>query len=415
MGTNLIVRSLSLAARFVIILILARALGPAEFGVFTLIMTTEVVAILLLGFEFNSYSRREIVNAIDPLAQCEHIRNQIVIACLLGCLAPFIAFGAASVGLYSMRLAILVTLIIFLDLISQEGIRILYALQRILMANTVYFVRSSAWVFLIAGLYLFKPHAITTTLTLGIWATFSFAAILVFLWSLRHMAWPAVLPMRVNWQWIMRGFRIATPFFVCTACVSILSYLPRFILFYLRGADQTGIFGLYAGIAVGIVNLLSTITIPAGVSQAIYAFRFDGPHAFNSRMKHLWYHSALLTAALSVCLLICFPFILPFVGANRYPMDWWLLILLIASNGAQVASMVAQTALYAMHRDKEILIATVAAAIVSIALQFGLSIMAGVHGLATAMVLSMSLLTAMFVYFERRAIRQGSNLLATTP
>ena len=103
-GTNLGVRGFSLAARFLIILILARALGPSEFGVFTIIQTTEIIAILVLGFEFNAYSRREIVNAVDPLLRGEHIRNQIFIAILLGLISPAIAFGSAFAGLFPINL-----------------------------------------------------------------------------------------------------------------------------------------------------------------------------------------------------------------------------------------------------------------------------------------------------------------------
>ena len=409
---NLVIRGLSLAARFIIIVILARALGPSEFGVFTIIMTTEIIAILVLGFEFNAYSRREIVNAGEPIARGEHIRNQITIACLLGFIAPAIAYGAAVAGLYPIRLAALTASIIFFDLISQEGIRILYALQRILMANTVYFVRSSAWVFLIVALYIFRPRLITTALTLEIWSTFSLAAILVFLWSLRGLGWEEILRRPVNWQWIKRGFRVALPFFVCTVCVNILSYLPRYILFYLRGADQTGIFGLYAGITVGVVNLLSTITIPSGVAQATYAFAHHGKNAFTSSIKKLWVHSAVMTVILSAFLMAAFPFVLPFAGANQYPMDWLLLVLLVIANGGQIASIVAQTALYAMHKDRDILIATVAAGITSIGLQFALAFLAGMHGLALAMALSMFLLTALLLYFEQRASLEHTSDIA---
>jgi O-antigen/teichoic acid export membrane protein len=398
-GTNLGLRGFSLAARFLIILILARALGPSEFGVFTIIQTTEIIAILVLGFEFNAYSRREIINAIDPLLRGEHIRNQIFIAILLGLISPAIAFGSAFAGLFPINLAMLTTSIIFFDMISQEGIRILYALQRTLMANIVYFVRSSAWAFLIMALFVYSPRAITISLALEIWAAFSLAAILVFFWSLRKLAWSEIFRRPINWQWISRGFVVALPFFVSTACVNILSYLPRYILFYTRGADETGIFGLYAGIAVGVVNLLSTITIPSGVAQATYAFTHHGKEAFDVSIRRLWIHSAAMTVFLSSILVIGFPFILPFVGTSQYPMDWTLLTLLVIANSGQVASIVAQTALYAMHRDRQILIATLVAGGLSVGLQFGLASWAGMHGLAAAMALSMLILSALLIYF----------------
>lgn len=405
-GANVILRGFSLGARFLLILILARALGPSEFGVFTLVQTTEVIAILLLGFEFNAYSRREIVVAPDAVTQTRHIRDQIAIACILGANAIIISYGAAIAHLFPMRLAVIVAALIFLDLVSQEGIRILYALQRVMMANWVYFIRSSVWVFLILGLYLYSPQALTLDLTLNIWAGFSATAILFFLWSMRSHPWGTVLKTKIDWQWIGRGFRVATPFFISTAFLNILSYLPRYMLFYLRGLEQTGLFGLYTGIAVGIANLLATITIPAGVAKAVYSYSHHGETAFARDMRKLWLDSILLSLLLAACLLAVFPFVLPLVGSKNYPMDWPLLVLVIFSNLAQVGSLVAQTSLYARHRDKEILYSTLGAGTLSVGLQYVLTLVAGMHGLAIAMALSMSILTLLFVYFEHRAKKQ---------
>lgn len=402
LGANAALRGLSLGARFIIIIILARALGPAEFGTFTLIMTTEIIAILILGFEINAYSRREIVNAKSPVDQLRHIRDQITITSLLGLGAPIIIYGVALAHVLPVDLVPLIALVTFFDLISQEGIRALYALQRVIMANIIYFVRSSAWVFLIVGLFFLTPGAITIKSTLGIWAGFSFAAICLFLWSLREMPWRPVLNSAVDWRWIARGFGIAAPFFVSTLFGSVLSYLPRYILFYLRGDAETGVFGLYAGITVGIVNLLSTITIPAGVAQAVYAFKHHGQAAFVAKMRRLWVHSAALTAILSLGLLVFFPLILPFVGSQHYPMDWILLLILIAANATQVASMIAQTALYAKHRDKEILVATILVGLTSAFLQYVLAYLDGMRGMAVAMVISMLLLTGTLMAADLR-------------
>jgi O-antigen/teichoic acid export membrane protein len=406
-GINIALRGLSLGAQFLLLLIMARALGPATFGTFTLIQATRIIAVLLLGFEFSAYSRREIVVAQNAVAQTRHIRDQIVIAGALGLNAVFIAYGASLAHTFPADLIPIVAVLILLDLISQEGIRILYALQRVLMANFIYFVRSSAWVVIIALIYLLSPRNLTLNLTLDIWAAFSSAAILIFLWSLRAHPWKAVLQTSIDWQWIGRGFRVAAPFFISTAFLNILSYLPRYMLFYMRGLEETGLFGLYTGIAVGIVNLVSTITIPEGVAKAVYSFNRHGETAFSHEMKRLWSTAIALSMFLAACLLVAFPFILPVVGSKNYPMDWLLLILVILSNIAQVASMVAQTSLYARHRDREILISTLSAGTLSVAVQYVLTLIAGMHGLAIAMALSTVMLTLLFLYFERKASKHG--------
>ena len=185
------------------------------------------------------------------------------------------------------------------------------------------------------------------------------------------------------------------------------------MLFYLRGLEQTGLFGFYTGIAVGIVNLISTITIPEGVAKAVFSFNRHGETAFKTEMLRLWRNAILLSVILAAGLMAVFPFILPLVGSKNYPMDWLLLTLVVLSNVAQVASMVAQTSLYARHRDKEILISTLGAGTLSLALQYVFTLMTGMHGLAFAMALSTCLLTALFLYFERKAAKDGTAIATT--
>lgn len=412
-AANVVLRTISLGARFLLILILARALGPSEFGLFTLVQTTEIISILFLGFEFNAFSRREIVVAPDAITQARHIRDQFAIACILGANALLISFAATFVNLIPHRLTLIVAALIFVDLISQEGIRILYALQRITTANWAYFIRSSVWVLIIGVLFLYSPHALTLDLTLKTWVAFSATATLFIFWSLRSYPWGTVLRLPIDWRWIARGFRVAAPFFVSTAFINILTYLPRYMLFYLRGLEQTGLFGFYTGIAVGIVNLISTITIPEGVAKAVFSFNRHGETAFKTEMLRLWRNAILLSLILAAGLMAVFPFILPLVGSKNYPMDWLLLTLVVLSNVAQVASMVAQTSLYARHRDKEILISTLGAGTLSLALQYVFTLMAGMHGLAFAMALSTCLLTALFLYFERKAAKDGTAIATT--
>jgi O-antigen/teichoic acid export membrane protein len=179
--------------------------------------------------------------------------------------------------------------------------------------------------------------------------------------------------------------------------------MPRYMLFYLRGLEQTGIFGFYTGIAAGIVNLLSTITIPEGMAKAIYSYSLHGEAAFTRDMHRLWRDAFLLSLLLAVGLLLVFPFILPLVGSQDYPMDWALLVLVILANVAQVGSLVAQTSLYARHRDKEILFSTLGAGTLSAGLQYALTLIWGMHGLAIAMALSMVVLTLLFTFFDHKA------------
>lgn len=401
-GTNLAIRGLSLASRFVLILVLARALGPATFGIFTLIQTTAIIAVLMLGLEMNAYSRREIIKAEDEETRTRHIRDQLTAAFLLGLGAPVIAYGGVAAGLFPPELAPWISAVILLDLVAQEGTRILYALQRVAAANLAWFVRSSLWVFLMLPLLVWSPEYITLFNVMVTWAAFEILAIGLLAWLLRNLEWRETFRTAIDWGWLAKGVTVAMPFFISSVFLNLLSYLPRYTLFYGQGAHETGIFGLYTGVAVGIVNLVGTTTIPQGISRAVEYYARQGLRALDVEIRTLWIHCGLLVLLLCLGLSVTFPFLLPYIGESSYPMDWPLLLLVEAAFSAQVASMVVQASLYARNLDREILLGTVLAGTLSIPLQFAGVIVAGMHGLAAAMLLSMLLMGGMFLYSDRK-------------
>lgn len=397
------VRGLSLASRFVLILAVAKALGPADFGVFTLIQTTAIVAVLVLGFELNAFTRREIVTAQEPALRTRFIRDQFAVSFLLGLAAFPLAYVSVLAGLFPLDVAWLVAAMILLELLGQEGTRILYALHRVTAGNLTWFVRSSVWVFLVLALLGLRPEALTLFNIMSIWVAFDVLALLLLAYYLRELEWRDVWKMPADWDWLRRGFRVAMPFFITAVFVSVLSYLPRYILFYTRGAYETGIFGLYTGIASGIVNLISTTSIASGMTKAVAAHSQGGETGLQAELKRLWLQCILLMLALSATLLVVFPFVLPFLGAEGYPLDWILLLLVEAAYCAQVASLAAQTGLYARHQDFAILRYTVIAGVLAVPLQFLGAYLAGMHGLAAAMAFSMLLLMALFLAADKKA------------
>lgn len=400
-GANVGLRGISLAAQFFLLLLLAHGLSPAAFGTFTLIQTIVIFSILLLGYEFSAFSRREIVLAQTPLLRAVHVRDQLLLAAVLGLGALPIAFGAAFAHLFPLELVPAVAGLIWLGLLTQEGVRILYALERVAMANVVGFARSAAWFVVPLALVIWAPDTVRLPLMLDAWLVACVIALAILVWSLNGLAFRQALRSPIEWKWFAQGFRVASPFLVSTLFTSALGYLPRFVLFYARGDAEVGLFGLYSAVTTSIVSLLSTITIPAGMTRAVHKFANDGEAAFRQEMRDFWIGSMAFVAVISVAVIIVFPIIRPFIGKSAYPMDWALLLLLVLANAAQVATLVGQTSLYAQHKDRSIVRSTICVGIISVPLQYELALHYGARGVALAIALSMALLSLIFWYVDR--------------
>src|SRR6266478_1369947 len=75
----LVLRGLTLASRFLLSLLLARMLSPAEMGQYGLLTGALAFALLAIGLEFNSYTLREMVPA-TPAQRTRIIADQIALA-----------------------------------------------------------------------------------------------------------------------------------------------------------------------------------------------------------------------------------------------------------------------------------------------------------------------------------------------
>src|SRR5882724_1415591 len=77
----LILRGLTLASRFLLSLVLARMLSPAEMGQYGLLTAVLAFALLAIGLEFYSYTFREMV-AATPVERTRIIADQIFLAAI---------------------------------------------------------------------------------------------------------------------------------------------------------------------------------------------------------------------------------------------------------------------------------------------------------------------------------------------
>ena len=59
---NMFLRGLSMGSRFVLILVLAKLLEPAELGLYGLFLATVSFSIMLVGADYYTYSQRELLS-----------------------------------------------------------------------------------------------------------------------------------------------------------------------------------------------------------------------------------------------------------------------------------------------------------------------------------------------------------------
>ena len=148
---NLILRGLTIVAKFLLSILIVKNLGIYEMGVFGIFQTTATILIYVLGFDFYTFNTREILKE-NAKRLNYYITNQIAFHGLVYLIVLPMAGFLFLFGVVDLEYAIFFYGILIAEHISQELYRVLIVLKKSVIASIVLFVRSGFW---IVVLYLF--------------------------------------------------------------------------------------------------------------------------------------------------------------------------------------------------------------------------------------------------------------------
>jgi O-antigen/teichoic acid export membrane protein len=377
----LVLRALTLASRFLLSLLLARMLTPAEVGQYGLLTAALAFALLAVGLEFYSYTLREMVPA-TPAQRTHIITNQIVLAAIAWLAMSVLVFIAIMVGFFPPRLAPWFLVILITEHISLEATRILIITWRPVRAYIGIFLRGGIWVYVIAVLMFTTPSTRTLQTVLFWWVLGDILAIVFSAFSMLDLPWRELRHYRPDLSAILTGLRTARPFMLTSASALIISYVDRFAIDRFVGRDELGIYTFYSTILIGTLSLSTSVShqflakIIAGFSGSTQAYRA-------SLRVFFWSLMALASSVTVISGLLMRP-MLAMLGLTAYASDIWVFYVMLPGIFMRMLADVPSYALYAARSDSYLLYCNLGAALISTALNFLLIPVFGVYGAAVA-------------------------------
>src|SRR5680860_183501 len=141
---NLGLRSLTLTVKFVFILSLAVFLPPEQVGLYGLIAVSVAYSTYFVGFEFYTYSTRDLVarprKEWSGLLSSQMIFFLIMYLLILPAFSILFFLGMLPWSIFKAFLALVV-----LEHLSTELMRFLIAIERPLLATTIIFIKQALW------------------------------------------------------------------------------------------------------------------------------------------------------------------------------------------------------------------------------------------------------------------------------
>ena len=207
--TNIALRGITLASKFLLIFFLAKFLEPKELGLYGLLTVTISYALYLLGFDFYAFTTREILKR-ERHEWGGLLKDQGALSLVLYMIfLPLLSLIFIK-GLLPWSVAGWFFILLILEHLTQELSRLLITISEQLLASVMLFLRSGIWAVMVTGLMFFRADTRELNVVLGGWALGSFAALVLGSYRLKQLkvsGWHK----KIDRQWISKGLKTAIP------------------------------------------------------------------------------------------------------------------------------------------------------------------------------------------------------------
>lgn len=356
---NIGLRGSTLLAKFTLLFLLAYFLEPEDVALYGLLVATIAYSLYGLGFDFYSYSTRELIGT-PPKYWAKLLRDQgvffgMIYMVILPLLILVFYFELLPWSVAPWFFALLV-----LEHLAQEMNRLLVAMSRQLLASVVLFLRAGLWAFVVAVFFWFAADTRNLEFVLAAWFLGALTASLLgltALWTLDR----ACLRQSIDWRWIRRGIKVALPLLLATLALRGMFTVDRYWVQAVSGMEVLAAYVLFAGVANTVTSFLDAAVFVFLYPKIISSFKEKDAKGFNKCMMSLFRQTLVVTLVLSLSAAVLIHPVLSLLQKDIYSLHVGILYILLVGILFFSMSMVPHYGLYAMSMDRHIVISHVIA------------------------------------------------------
>jgi O-antigen/teichoic acid export membrane protein len=390
-------RSMTIAAKFVLTLFIARYLGLAELGIFGIVTSAAVLAPVLLGFGVSNNLGREA--ARDGAAAITARLSQYFIVLLpiyaTLCIVSVVIFPGKAVLLVALGL------LLFLEHIQTDMFSLMMMTGRPYAANLVNFIRSAAWVVGYVPLALIDPRFRTLNALVLAWLAGCVVATILTVVFTSHWRWHEAVEALPASGMTLPHRHGSTALYLNDVANTLFQYVDRYIVGIFLSVEILGIYVLFWSIGNAMSNLITTAVVQTRKSTLVQVAYFS-PQSFNRNLRDVAFVTGGTALGLSISAILAVHVAVPFLGRPQVipylPILYVLCVGLIFRTVYEVLGI----SFYAHGRDDITLYSGVLILISAITLNVALDPVFGIWGAGAALLASYAVgVTARAVVISR--------------
>lgn len=394
---NVFLRIGGIGSKFLIITLMSKYFDVDVFGNYGLITSIITILIFVLGLDFYNFSIRDILKTSNK----QDILNKVLVTIVLYfaiyglfVLLGYYTFNSIS---YIKPYTFLVVSLVITEHLSQEIYRLLIGFKKILLANILLFFRTVSWSAIIIY-YYFNNTLITIEKIFTLWLFANSLTIIYILVLSIKKNFNLLLKATLNFNWVKKGLRISSVFFLATISLKSMEYLNRFVVDYYMGEELAGIFLFYSNISILISLYINTIVISFELPELIKSVKLPKIELLLKKFKKSLLVHILIS---SIFIFLIIKPLLHWQNKVEFEKYLPLICFLIIGVGLMNYSLLYHFKMYIYHKDRSLLKSMVLSAIISLLLTITLTYFFGIYGTATAFVIS-SIVLFYIRYYEAK-------------
>jgi O-antigen/teichoic acid export membrane protein len=254
----LTLRGVSVLAKFLFTTLFFQ-FSETGFGEYSLVATTILLLVFLIGMDFYSYANRAVL-APDSNPQ-KIIFNQFSLYVVLYVLMLPVVYLIFKSIQFNQNYFWLFYLVLITEHLNFEFYRLMFVFKKPLAANINLFLRNGLWV-LVASIYLFYQHQIDIQTVLWLWfggniAALSFSVAL----SLSKRQKIDTKHFKLDKKWIIKGISVSLPFILGSLAYKTIEFSDRYLIDYFLGKQAVGVYSFFANMANVLNIVLFTLVV----------------------------------------------------------------------------------------------------------------------------------------------------------
>ncbi|MHA6672106.1 MATE family efflux transporter [Enterobacter mori] len=388
----LALRGATLASKFLLITYLAKYSTFETLAEYSIIAVTVSYLLYVLGFDFYSYSSREIIKTTFHKSG-GLLLNQFSFYVVMYLLSIPLIYLLKLYGIIDSNIIFIFYFLLISEHLAQEFMRLLVINNKAFLANLQLFIRSAAWIYIYIY-YCYVSGNTSLKLLLLSWTGGNIIAIIFALMDLKNVEKKTLKRWRVDFIWIFKGVKVAIPLLCATLMLRGVFVSDRYILKFLSSTQELAIYSFFSNMANSLIAFVDAAVIMQFYPKLIAAYQGEQPTIYAQQLKKFKTRVIIVGGCVSLMLIFAIPLLCIHLGHKEYLESLLIFYILLASVFIYSYGLIYHYELYSRGKDSLILYATFISFILGVFAQYLLGMYLQGVGIAIGVLISSCILLA---------------------